>query len=121
VTPCAQCTATPAVIFDDYWTQNGKVTASVDWLEFISTIVGTSADFQNNWLNIQLTNKHAGKSSSKADTPWYLFMIGNHTAQSYHPIEFDHSTFLHRGVQPAYTKPIGKIFNDLLTSYGLRP
>ncbi|MEJ2009774.1 MAG: hypothetical protein P8Z30_16740, partial [Acidobacteriota bacterium] len=121
VTPCAQCTTTPAVIFDDYWTQNGKVTASVDWLEFINTIVGTGAVFQNNWLNIQLTNKYAGKSSSKADTPWYMFMIGDKMADSADPVELKYRSFLNPRNHPDYAQPVGKIFGDLLTSYGLRP
>ncbi len=119
ISPCAACTTAPAVIFDNYLTQTGTVNASVDWLEFINTIVGTSADFQNNWLDVQLTNKFPGKS--KGLTPWYLFMIGSHTAQSYHPIEFDRSTFLKKGTQPTYNQSIGNIFNDLLGSYGFRP
>ena len=118
VTPCAQCTTTPSVIFDNYLTQTGQVNASVDWLEFINTIVGTNADFQNNWLNLQLTNKRPG--SSEALTPWYLFMIGDQIRGNFHPVEFQQFEFLDNGVQPVFPQPIGIIFKDLLTSYGLR-
>jgi hypothetical protein len=111
VVPCSACQTSPAVIFDKYWTSTGNVFASMDWLEFISTVVSSSGQFQNNYYNVQL-------SSKKGDlTPWYMFIVGDHIATNADSIEH---VFRNQVNSHSYNwvQPPGTVINYLLSLYG---
>ena len=71
ILPCASCSTANPVIFSRYWTNTGTVLASMDWLEFPNTIVGTNAQFDNNYVKVLI------KNTRKSYSPWQMFVIGN--------------------------------------------
>jgi hypothetical protein len=83
ILPCTTgCNTTPAIIFKDYWTNNGNVTAKEDWLEFVNTKVTGNATFQNYWENFVITSK--GRTPPPS---WYFFLIGDKFERNVDPYE----------------------------------
>lgn len=73
IAPCTGCQLTTPVIFNQYWTNTGTVTANMDWLEFGNAVVGNNALFQNDYLKVKVTNTNTHHPYSS----WQLFVIGD--------------------------------------------
>ena len=117
IIPCSSCFTSPAVIFDDYLTQNGNVLASMDWLEFINAELTGSGQFQNAWENFILTGK--GKSSIG---PWYFFLIGDKFARNLDPfVQVSPSRFLQLPKHYNWVQPSTVVLPYLLNLYGFPP
>jgi hypothetical protein len=112
VLPCSGCSTSPAVIFDKYWTKTGTVTASMDWLEFISGEVTGSAALQNAWQVFNLTSKKGSTSS------WYLFVIGDKFARNLDPYEnLSPAKFLQLPNHYTWAQDPSLVFPYLLSAY----
>ena len=115
VVPCPSCKAVNPVIFNKYWTNTGTVTVAVDRLEFGNAIVSSSAQFTNNYLNVQLNSKN----NSSPNDPFQMFLVGDQQQDNTHPTESVSKTSVNNN---KYSSPFppGQIFNYLFGYFGAK-
>jgi hypothetical protein len=115
ISPCSTCSRSPAIIFNDYWTKNGNVIASMDWLEFVNTKVTGSAVFQNYWEAFNLSSKKGATNS------WYFFLIGDKFIRNLDAYEqLSPARFLQLPNHYTWVQDNTVVFPYLLSYFGLQ-
>ena len=109
ITPCSICSVINPVIFNRYWTQSGTVLAGMDWLELIDTYVGSTAQFENNYLNVAVTNH----DNPRHQDAWTLFIVGDQDSTNAHSDVHISTSLLNKKKTYKWPESPGQTFNFL--------
>lgn len=114
--PCSTCSVINPVIFNHYWTQSGAVLAGMDWIELVNAYVGSTAQFQNNYLNVAVTNH----DNPRHQDAWTMFIVGSQEQTNANSEVHVSTSLLNSKKTYVWPEPQGQTFNFLWNYFNVQ-